>query len=673
MHNPHFSYRADIDGLRALAVAAVVTFHAFPDALPGGFAGVDIFFVISGFLITHILRREIADATFSIRVFYARRIRRLFPALALVLGVTLAVGWALLLQNEFRMLGKHTRAAASFIANIVYWKEAGYFDADAELKPLLHLWSLGIEEQFYILWPLVIALAYRFKLPFWPLAGGLGLASFSANLDLMGKDPAAAFFLPHPRFWELILGGLLATAESRQRSPGGILNLTGPRSVFPQALWREITALIGLLLIAVAVTRMDKTVSFPGWWALLPTFGAVLLIGAGPQTWIARRMLAFRPLVWLGLISYPLYLWHWPLLTFARILYVDPPPTGIRALLVAVALMTAWLTYRFVEQPISKLARIETSARPVIQGLCIGLFAVFVAGLLARGGIPPERLHGLRALSEARGDMSYPGDAAASVTGMADQSILFLGDSSIMQYYPRLQWLVQAHPGKTLNVLMETSAGCPPIPGLNRKSRRECADNIGAGFVRAAADDVKTVVIGSAWSGLARQRDYYWADAPGQKTMNLNDPRQLDAALARLRHAIVLLRQQGKAVHVVLAAPTGKDTAPDALGFSRLQRNPSLPIRTAPLDAQLKARVYFNDRIRELAEQADARIIDPMDWFCKNDVCHFTDHRGIPYFTDGLHLRAAYVRCCVTVFDPLILQPAQPEAVPVARGALKMR
>ncbi|MDD1649748.1 MAG: acyltransferase, partial [Methylococcaceae bacterium] len=271
MHNPHFSYRADIDGLRALAVAAVVTFHAFPDALPGGFVGVDIFFVISGFLITHILRREIADATFSIRVFYARRIRRLFPALVLVLGVTLAVGWTLLLQDEFRMLGKHTRAAASFIANIVYWKEAGYFDADAELKPLLHLWSLGIEEQFYILWPLLIALAYRFKIPFLALACGLGLASFGANLNLIGTDPAAAFFLPHPRFWELILGGLLATLETRQRVPAVNLNLAGPLSHSPKVWLRDISALTGLVLILIAVSRMDKTVSFPGWWALPPT------------------------------------------------------------------------------------------------------------------------------------------------------------------------------------------------------------------------------------------------------------------------------------------------------------------------------------------------------------------------------------------------------------------
>lgn len=673
MQNPHFSYRADIDGLRALAVTAVVTFHAFPDALPGGFVGVDIFFVISGFLITHILRHETADGSFSIRVFYARRIRRLFPALVLVLGVTLVVGWAILLQDEFRMLGKHTRAAASFIANIVYWKEAGYFDADAELKPLLHLWSLGIEEQFYILWPLLIALAYRFKIPFLALAGGLGLASFGANLHLMGKDPAAAFFLPHPRFWELILGGLLATLETRRRVPAVHLNLTGPGSRPPKIWRREISALTGLVLIAIAVTQMDKTVSFPGWWALLPTLGAVLLIGAGPRTWTARRLLSFRPMVWLGLISYPLYLWHWPLLAYAKILYIDPPPSPIRALLVAVALMAAWLTYRFVEQPISKLARSPTQAKPVLRGLCAGLFMMLVAGLLVRGGIPPERLHGLRALSEARGDMSYPGDAAASVTGIADQSILFLGDSSIMQYYPRLQRLVQEQPGKTLNVLMETSAGCPPIPGLNRKSRRECADNIGAGFTRAAADDVKTVVIGSAWSGLARQGDYYWVDDASQKTMNLNNLPQLEAALARLRNAIVRLRQQGKAVHVVLAAPVGKDIAPDALGFSRLQRNPPLPIRTAPLAAQLTARAYFNDRIRELAEQADARIIDPMDWFCANGVCQFTDAQGNPYFTDGMHLRAAYVRCCVTVFDPLILKPAQAEAAPVAQGTLKMR
>ncbi len=655
MHNPHFSYRADIDGLRALAVAAVVIFHAFPDVLPGGFVGVDIFFVISGFLITHILRRETADGSFSIRVFYARRIRRLFPALALVLTVTLAIGWTLLLQDEFRMLGKHTRAAASFMANIVFWKEAGYFDTDSELKPLLHLWSLGIEEQFYILWPLLIALAFRFNIPFFILAGLLALASFGANLALLGKDPAAAFFLPHPRFWELMLGGLLATLETRPRTPQRREDsIHQPQS--NQTVWaREISALAGLALIALAVTRIDRTLSFPGWWALLPTLGAVLLIGAGPRTWTARRVLSRRPLVMLGLISYPLYLWHWPLLSFARILYIDIPPTTIRALLVAAALLAAWLTYRWVEQPISQLARTAAHGKSVVRRLCATLLALFVAGLLVRGGIPPERLHSLRALSEAKVDMSYPGDAAASVTGVAGKSILFLGDSSIMQYYPRLQLLTREHPGETLNVLMQTGAGCPPIPGMNRKSRRNCAEDIASGFARAARDDVQTVVIGSAWRGLSRQADYYWIDDPRQTVMDLNDPVQLDAVVARLQEALTQLRGLGKTVYVLLTPPTGRSATPAALGFIRLQHDPPLPVRTDPQEEQRNARAFFNDRIRAMAERTGARTIDPMDWFCADGACRYTDAAGIPYFTDGLHLRAAYVRCCVTAFDRLVV------------------
>src|SRR5687768_8357422 len=215
------AYRPDVDGLRAVAVLAVLAFHAFPHAMPGGFAGVDVFFVISGFLITGIILDDLERGRFTIAGFYWRRIRRIFPALILVLTACLVLGWVLLLPDEYRQLGKHVAAGAGFIANLALWAEAGYFDWSAELKPLLHLWSLGVEEQYYLVWPLLLLFFRRWTLG---LIVGIGVLSFALNLYMTAKYPSAAFYLPMTRFWELLIGSALAyRAHHGFSNPKGFL------------------------------------------------------------------------------------------------------------------------------------------------------------------------------------------------------------------------------------------------------------------------------------------------------------------------------------------------------------------------------------------------------------------------------------------------------------------
>ena len=211
-HPLHPTYRADIDGLRALAVIAVIGFHAFPQAVPGGFIGVDLFFVISGFLISTILYENLIAHSFSFTDFYARRIRRIFPALMVVLASAYAIGWFVLLPDEYAQLGKHIAGGAGFIENFLLWHESGYFDNAAETKPLLHLWSLGIEEQFYIVWPILLWLAYRARLNLLSLTILIGGASFILNLwgTQVSPNPVATFYSPQTRFWELLMGAVLA-------------------------------------------------------------------------------------------------------------------------------------------------------------------------------------------------------------------------------------------------------------------------------------------------------------------------------------------------------------------------------------------------------------------------------------------------------------------------------
>lgn len=362
-HKGHPDYRPDIDGLRAVAILSVVLFHVFPTVLTGGFVGVDVFFVISGFLISSIVFKSLISSDFSFRRFYANRFRRIFPALILVLSSCYAFGWFTLLTDEYEQLGKHMAAGAGFVQNVVLWKEAGYFDTVSELKPLMHLWSLAVEEQFYLIYPALIWCAWRFRLSVLTPILILATISFWLNVNGIEKDLAKTFFLPQTRFWELMLGGALAYIQSGfSRASASSIKLKlanclhyvlrqSSDAQFTETDTSNFLGILGLLLIVISVFALGRGQLFPGWWALLPVFGAILLIFLGPLSWVNFRILANPFMVFIGLISYPLYLWHWPLLAFARILEFGTPSLKIRFGAVALSFLLAWLTYEFVEKP----------------------------------------------------------------------------------------------------------------------------------------------------------------------------------------------------------------------------------------------------------------------------------------------------------------------------------
>lgn len=362
MHNAHPVYRPDIDGLRAIAILSVVIYHAFPTKLRGGFVGVDIFFVISGFLISSIIFRSLQRGDFNFGEFYARRVRRIFPALILVLAASYTVGWFVLLPDEFKQLGRHMAAGAGFVQNIVLYQEAGYFDTASELKPLMHLWSLSIEEQFYLVFPVLIWGAWRLGLNALSVALLLVLLSFGLNLGGIEKNATRVFFMPQTRFWELLAGSVLAYVQLFKAAP---LAYWLQRGVFHPLVFRHppaaerrgailnnLLAFGGLLLIVAADFGLHKGKLYPGGWALFPVLGACMLILAGSGAWVNRKILANRWVVFVGLISYPLYLWHWPLLSFARLMEGETPSRNIRMAVVALSFVLAWLTYRLIERPL---------------------------------------------------------------------------------------------------------------------------------------------------------------------------------------------------------------------------------------------------------------------------------------------------------------------------------
>jgi peptidoglycan/LPS O-acetylase OafA/YrhL len=394
-------YRPDIDGLRAFAVLAVVIFHAFPTQLPGGYIGVDVFFVVSGFLISQILIADIHCERFSIVEFYKRRIRRIFPALLVVFIFCLVFGWYSLFPEEYLQLGKHVAGGAAFVSNFILWSESGYFDNSADTKPLLHLWSLGIEEQFYFLWPVVIFIIWKFKLNPILYVFLIAIVSFMLNIYTTDTNIVKAFFFPYTRFWELLVGSLLAllTASKNGLSATSLPGLPVARDLRPTSFAaNNVLSIVGACILVLGVALVDNNSKFPGFLALFPVLGSALIIQSGAGGFVNRYILSNRPVVWIGLISYPLYLWHWPLLSFGRIL--DPESANVvhRVVFVGLAFGLAALTYYFVECPIRYQTGHRGLGAAVLAGLMItvggaGLYVVHLSGLPSRMPNEVDRTH----------------------------------------------------------------------------------------------------------------------------------------------------------------------------------------------------------------------------------------------------------------------------------------
>jgi peptidoglycan/LPS O-acetylase OafA/YrhL len=541
-------YRPDIDGLRAVAVLAVVFFHAFPTVLPGGFVGVDLFFVISGYLITGLLAADLQAGHYSVARFYARRIRRIFPALAVVLLATYAIGWLCLYGDEYKALGKHIVSAVGFIANWTFWTEAGYFDRASDTKPLLHLWSLGVEEQFYIVWPLLLGLAFKFG-RVRTCCVTIALVSFLLNLWLIHFHPSAAFFWPFSRFWELLVGAALAMRWRGWRGQRDRL----------QAGTRSVLSGLGVLLCLGSCVGMTAQLAFPGGWAVLPVLGAAALIAAGPDAWI-NRWLSRPAVVWVGKISYALYLWHWPLLSFATIIAGGTLSASVRAEIVAISIVLAWLTTVAIERPI----RFGVPHPAKLIGPCV---LMLLAGYL--GGMTYDR----EGLGFRKGYSADADVTTATLGAGREFTVPTCGVSSADQHLfqfcstdkravshfavwgdskaDALYWgLVRTSPpGQSWTLIARAS--CVPLVGAERASSyagddpRNCrAANQVALRVLLANPSLTTVLLTVASRDLVGP-EYVDADGSASST----------AAVDGFDHAIDALQRAGKRVVVVLDNP----------------------------------------------------------------------------------------------------------------------
>jgi peptidoglycan/LPS O-acetylase OafA/YrhL len=444
-------YRADIDGLRAVAVLSVLAFH-YGAGIRGGFTGVDVFFVISGFLITQVLATEIAAGTFSVVGFYDRRMRRILPALLTMLAVVLLAGRFLLSPGDYASLAKSTAAAAFGVSNFFFHAHTGYFDQVADLLPLLHTWSLAVEEQFYVVWPLLLLAlaAIGSRIPVAATLAVIVVIGCAGSIVYFQSDPKAAFYMALPRAWELALGALLAFLPALPRLVG------------------EIAAVVGLVLIGIGFTISPA--KFPGQFALYPCLGAALVIWPRAQSTISSRFLGL--LAPIGLISYSLYLWHWPVWVYFRIYNNNGKPSAAEAIMLAIAsIVLAILSYRYVEQPFRK--RRWSAPRTVSVGFA-SIMTIFCASTYvdSADGFPqrlPAEAQAMRSLEEMW-EWPCKDSAVEGIPGLycvfgapwqtAKRKTMIWGDSHAQHFAPIID-AINADPERSFLVF----AGCPPVLG----------------------------------------------------------------------------------------------------------------------------------------------------------------------------------------------------------------
>jgi peptidoglycan/LPS O-acetylase OafA/YrhL len=643
-------YRRDIDGLRAIAVLAVVGFHAEVALFRGGFVGVDVFFVISGYLISGIILRALARDSFSFADFYRHRINRIFPALALVLAATLVFGSIVLFPPEFVALGKHVAGGAGFLSNIFLWNETGYFDSQNKL--LLHLWSLGVEEQFYLLWPLVLFAAWKKK---WSIAGiiaVIAVASFANNVWMvMRSDRSMAFYFPNTRLWELLAGALLAQFE-----------ISHPASKVSSWL-SQICGFAGIAALIVSVLFIRADMAWPGWLAAIPVAGTVLIIGAGKGS-IVNRFIGNRVLVGIGLISYPLYLWHWPLLVFGRLINEGQVPREARIVLVVIAFALAWATYEFVEKPIRFGARRKEAAKTLIPVMgvvaCIGVFAY--------SGTMRPRLTRVydsvifdktQAPRGAYFNRSRKGVIAPTLRGDSTNVVALLGDSHMVQYWPRFELLAQSHPMPRPEVMLLGYGGCPPLPGVNRKGLSwdgqpfNCALFHRLSLAKLQDRSTTTVVYSACWECYFKELPVY-LDGTGSRLPIRKSGPAFESVFAGLTSEITRLVKLGKRVYIILPNPNSKLNNPSGMLPRRLPGlSPKAYVRSVSRASIDSLSGFVRRRLEKVARTSGARTIDPVAATCSLTACPTVTSENHPIYTDNHHFTPQFVRDRVLFLDTL--------------------
>ncbi len=642
---PHKRYQPHIDGLRALAVMAVVFFHYAPSYFQGGFIGVDIFFVISGYLITGILQHSFNKTTFwpALILFYQRRIRRIFPAALVVLTLLLGFGWQVLFPFELKNIAAHILASTTFVENFLLWSESGYFDSDGIKKPLLHFWSLAVEEQFYIFWPIIIWYLIYKKLPLLKSISIMIVAAFVLSMFNTFLAPSSAFFLPFARLWELMIGAWLAIAQTsnlKWLDKGRILQS-----------WA------GLLLILAGFVFISPNHAFPGYWALFPVIGTALVINSGHTGFLNTRVACWKPVIWIGLISYPLYLWHWVLISFAVLVFEMRVP-GIswnmaKGLMFVMSIVLAWLTYLWLETPVRIKGGNKTTVLLLSLMAALGLTALTV---FLKDGVPERGYSLVNDTPAASAYLSSLGRSdkeddcfnlhhAMSVGGKtalpdkfycelgdsdADRLIVAYGDSHSLSMIPVLDRFGSEHGYKVAYAGIDS---CLPVMGITRTFNN-----------KAACDELADRMPAFAQAQKARAAVFIeaWPAYPEQVRMrdgNAGIEAGLPAFVAGLNDTAEFYAGQGTKVVFVEDNPEQEMTPPvDKIRFSNDLNDATINELSLARADYVKAQKGVNDALATVASGNDnAYVISNTDALCDTETCPLARSGQFLYY-DSDHL-----------------------------------
>jgi peptidoglycan/LPS O-acetylase OafA/YrhL len=647
-----FAYRPDIDGLRAVAVLSVLFFHTEVSGFSGGFVGVDIFFVISGFLITTILLKDIRNGDFSIARFYERRIRRIFPALFPVIAVAFAVGAYLFEANAFKDLGKSITATTLFSSNILFWKESGYFDASSVQKPLLHTWSLAVEEQFYIFFPLALVFINRYlksQYLFWILI----VMSLSLGISIWGvyNEPSMTFYLVPTRAWELLAGAVLAL--------GVLPNLSS-------VLLRNLLSIAGLGLIVFSVIFYTEETLFPGHNAIVPVLGASLVIysGNGDDSTIIANFLKAKPMVFVGMISYSLYLWHWLIISFSKYLMFRPFNWSERLYIILASIIISTLSWRFIEQPFrGKYPLVSDSKRLFAYSAYVMFFVSMIGVLIYLQKGMPYRYPETNAVSvqakwdwhsnlvygnlEQESNNVKPGRCGLSG---AMPSFLLWGDSHAMSLIPGIDEKSKAY---GLQGYIATHSTCPPVLKINIEGDRvfnEVEFNENVFHFIHDHPEIRVVFLASGWS---IYDDRYFNELAHSDTV------RYDLLQRGLKNTVDELVRMGRKVVLISDIPTLKIDENIrysylAIRFPDYYRNTGYVARSRyEYDEENR---FFIDKIIKIVDGKNVILLNSWDvLFDKKGQCQYIIN-NTPLYKDGSHLSTFGSQYVAAVFDEIFIR-----------------
>lgn len=629
-------YRTEIDGLRALAVVPVILFHAGFKAFSGGFVGVDVFFVISGYLITTILLNDLVAGKFSLVHFYERRARRILPALFLVMFACLPFAWFWLLPQDMKSFSQSLVAVSVFASNILFWQTSGYFDTATELKPLIHTWSLSVEEQYYVLFPLFLLFAWKLGKR-WVLGILAVVAVVSLGMAQWGAytKPAFTFYMLPTRAWELLMGAFVAFYYSEH-------------NIKKHRYWAsELGSILGFALIGYATFAYNDTTPFPSLYALVPTMGAAFIIIFATNKTLVGRLLSSKPFLWIGLISYSAYLWHQPLFAFARHRSLEEPSLQLLAILACLTLPLAYLTWRFIERPfrnkhlVSRTTLFLWAALASVAFICIGLAGHFTKGFDSRKGM--EEFQQLNYSTDELGYIdcktSFKEEGHAEInychsTAKGKVNAIIIGDSHADDKFYGIE---KNDPSRNWAIIGNSS--CPPVLDVDVEAdQKNCREKFIAILDKVVNDQrVETVVL--SFFGNYPLETAYAADhiiknrGPGSvkiSSSRFKGSSRSDLFYKGLASFVQRLQAANKNIYVVVDIPELP-----YIPYDCMKGKPNCEIK---IQEVIERQNVHRTMLAKLQKDfPNIKVFDPLKIFCNSERCTYKSEKTVMY-RDSHHL-----------------------------------